>query len=324
MAALVNLSTLIFRAQSRSDMINANYVSSVATGTQPGAEWTFWANSAISDFFDKVGQADPERYMENYQFQTAANVSDYPLPSDFKTLLRVDLLYGAGTPPLFYTLRKFNLIEEDAFQFPANVTLAGPAYRYRLRGSNIHFAPSIQAANTISLYYLPVVPQLVPTIPGTTVSAASAGQLAPATNGTINVASTTGFLPSGIFTVATTSGTQTITYTALTSTSFTGCTGGDGVGTMALGATVTQGGVQIAIDGINGWEEMIVLDMAMRALLKENATDITMLQQEYARWEQKIKALAEQRDTSFPECTIDVNRGPTNWGGFTSGGIGGL
>ena len=242
MPALVNLQTLIFRAQSRSDMINSNYISSTAQGSAPGAEWTYWANSACQDFFDKVGVADPERYMENYQFTTTPNVADYPLPADFKTLLRVDLLYGSGTPPLFYTLRKFNLIEEDAYQFPAYITLAGPAYRYRLRAGNLHFAPAIQSASLISMYYLPVVPLLV------------------------NPTDT--------------------------------------------------------IDGINGWEEMIVLDMAMRALLKENATDITMLQQEYSRWEKKIQALAEQRDTTFPEQTIDVNRGPTNWGGFGGGGIG--
>ena len=244
MASLVNLQTLIFRAQSRADMINANFVSSAAAGTQPGAEWTYWANSAAMDFFDKIGAADPERYMNLYSFTTTSNVADYALPADFKTLLRVDLVYGTGSPPLFYTLRKFNLLEEDAYQFPAYITLAGPAYRYRLRNGNIHFAPAIQAANTINLYYLPVIPQMV------------------------NPTDT--------------------------------------------------------IDGINGWEEMIILDMAMRALLKENATDITPLQMEYSRWEKKIQALAEQRDSSFPESTIDVNRGPTQWGGFTNGGIGGM
>lgn len=53
---------------------------------------------------------------------------------------------------------------------------------------------------------------------------------------TINVASTSGIAASGTFQVTSTSGSQTITYTGITATSFTGCTGG--VGTISAGAAV--------------------------------------------------------------------------------------
>lgn len=236
MPANVTLSGLIIRAQSRADMVNANFVSS--------GEWTTWANSAATDLFDKISQADPERYAQQYNFvlQTS-NSGVQPLPPDFYKLLRVDLLYGSGNPPLFYTLRKFSLLEEDAYQFPAFVTLAGPAYRYRLRNNYLELTPSPNASATLRMWYLPVMT-------------------------TMNVATDT-------------------------------------------------------LDGVNGWEEKVVLDMAISALLKENATDVSALTAERNKWEEKIKALALERDTSFPEQTIDVSRGPWPYRGDGGGGWGG-
>jgi len=55
---------------------------------------------------------------------------------------------------------------------------------------------------------------------------------------TINVVSTTTFPTSGTIFVYTSQGTQTVTYTGVTSTSFTGCSGG--IGTMSTGNRVTS------------------------------------------------------------------------------------
>ena len=70
----------------------------------------------------------------------------------------------------------------------------------------------------------------------TTIAAASNNQTLP--QGTINVASTTGFPASGTILVTTTAGVQTVTYTATTPTLFTGCTGG--VGEMMTGGSVGE------------------------------------------------------------------------------------
>lgn len=56
--------------------------------------------------------------------------------------------------------------------------------------------------------------------------------------GTINVGSTTGFATAGQFTVLSSAGAQQVTYTGVTGTSFTGCTGG--VGTLYTGVKVAQ------------------------------------------------------------------------------------
>lgn len=219
MPLTVTLAELTYRAQSRADMINANFVSS--------GEWTRFANSAYSDLYDKVSQADPERYMQDVQYVVTSG--SQVLPSDFYKLLRVDLIYGSNGAQ-FYTLRKFNLQEEDAYQYPAYTTAYGPAFRYRLRGGSIDFTPTPSLATTIRLLYLPRISPMV--------------------------------------------------------------TSAD------------------TIDGVDGWEEKIILDMTIMALLKENATDVSLLLQERDKWDEKIKALAAERDISFPEQTIDVTRGP--------------
>lgn len=68
----------------------------------------------------------------------------------------------------------------------------------------------------------------------TSITAGSNGQILP--QGTINVASTTGFPTVGWVYVTTTTGFQVVNYTGVTATSFTGCTGG--TGTMATGNAV--------------------------------------------------------------------------------------
>lgn len=82
----------------------------------------------------------------------------------------------------------------------------------------------------------------------TTISALSNGQALP--QGTINVVSTTGFPTSGIINVSTNANVpQLVTYTGVTATSFTGCTGGSGV--MTTGGAVT-GQIFIGVTGGTG------------------------------------------------------------------------
>lgn len=69
----------------------------------------------------------------------------------------------------------------------------------------------------------------------TTIAVGSNGVALP--TGTINVASITGFPTSGTVFVTTASGVQTVAYTGLGASSFTGCTGG--VGTMSTGGAVS-------------------------------------------------------------------------------------
>ena len=80
----------------------------------------------------------------------------------------------------------------------------------------------------------------------TTIAVASNGAILPQT--TINVASTTNFPTSGTIFVFTSLGTQTVTYTGIGATTFTGCSGG--LGTMSTGNNVTSSSLMtIGADG---------------------------------------------------------------------------
>lgn len=73
----------------------------------------------------------------------------------------------------------------------------------------------------------------------TVISTASNGATLPVT--AINVITTAGFDSSGTITVVSSNGPQTITYTNITGTSFTGCSGG--TGTLSTGGLVTEPGL---------------------------------------------------------------------------------
>lgn len=83
----------------------------------------------------------------------------------------------------------------------------------------------------------PLVPLADGSSPATTVAAGSDGDALP--QATINVADTTGFAASGSIYVVSDDGVQTITYTGINATQFTGCSGGTGV--INTGNDVTQG-----------------------------------------------------------------------------------
>lgn len=64
------------------------------------------------------------------------------------------------------------------------------------------------------------------------------------------------------------------------------------------------------LDSIDGWEEWIVLDVAMKALVKDGQIDILpMLQQERQRQEMRIKGAAAARDVGRAEIVHDVSGG---------------
>lgn len=86
---------------------------------------------------------------------------------------------------------------------------------------------------------------IVATAAASTIAVGSNGQALP--QATINVASAVAFAPTGSLFVTTSAGSQTVTYTGKTATSFTGCSGG--TGTMTTGGAVTQKGIGYCVKG---------------------------------------------------------------------------
>jgi len=60
------------------------------------------------------------------------------------------------------------------------------------------------------------------------------------------------------------------------------------------------------VDGINGWEEYVVIDAAIKMLAKEESST-THLEKEKAAMLQRIEVMAQSRDSGAPESITDVS-----------------
>lgn len=76
-------------------------------------------------------------------------------------------------------------------------------------------------------------------------------------------------------------------------------------------------------DGINGWEEWVVNDVAQKALVKEES-DISGVQALQAVQNDRLASIIENRDAGAPQTTVDVwaanGGGNFGWGGWSDGG----
>jgi len=77
----------------------------------------------------------------------------------------------------------------------------------------------------------------------------------------------------------------------------------------------------ITSSGISGWLEYVIVDAAIKALMKEEA-DVTMLAMDKMDIRRRIEAGAKNRDAGRPDTIQDTRSGGT--GGWNTGGMGGF
>lgn len=73
------------------------------------------------------------------------------------------------------------------------------------------------------------------------------------------------------------------------------------------------------IDGVNGWEEYVAVDMAIKALQKEES-DVSVLMAQKAALKQRIEDLAQNRDAGETERVTDITTGGSDNPLFYPGG----
>jgi hypothetical protein len=67
------------------------------------------------------------------------------------------------------------------------------------------------------------------------------------------------------------------------------------------------------LDGINGWNEWVIVDAAIKALVKEES-DTSALERDKASITARIESAAENRDASQPQRVADVQCDGDPWG----------
>ena len=333
----MSLSDLRTASRQRADMVNSTFISD--------AELNSYINASYFELYDLLVQKyGNDYYMKEYSFQLQGNVSRYDLPEDFFKLLGVDLQISAG-PDGYVSLRPFTLAERNRYSTANVQTWIGVTnLRYRISANKLWFTPSPQTGQTIRIWYVPRLAELVDTVTLTVnavvnddfvtvgntsfvagydfaiggTDAVTAFNISQAINGAVLAEELTALSNGNVITLTQTGDNPTALDVGNNATPLPT----PGASTrLQLSAAVVTNGSTVA-DGISGWLEYVVTDAAIKMLQKEES-DTSTLQFQKAALIKRIEAAAENRDAGSPATIADVQWTNGTWpfgNGFGGGG----
>ena len=147
---------IILEAQQRCNKENSQFYTS--------QELMSMASQSYKDLYDKVVTAYGDDYYvaTPYTYTTGQNQQLYPLPTDFYKLLLCEVALNPQDPNSYVTLKQFNLIQKNLWNYPNQYTMYGITnLRYRINGSNLMLVPQTQGNQTIRIWYVPRPHQLI-------------------------------------------------------------------------------------------------------------------------------------------------------------------
>jgi hypothetical protein len=167
------LSQIRLAAMQRADRVNSNFVT-----TQ---EWNSYINQSMYELYDLLITVYEDYFMAPpIQFVADGITFLYPLPNGSNTFLNALNPALIITPPAFYkllgvdlalnnatnayvTVNKFNFIDRNRFVYPNTASTLYGVFnlQYRVMGSNIEFIPTPTAGQSIRLWYIPRLTQLL-------------------------------------------------------------------------------------------------------------------------------------------------------------------
>lgn len=265
LAGTASLGELRIQAQQRSDLENNPNVST--------PEWNNYISKSYAKLYNKLVTAYGNDYFVQVPYQFAINSTQlYALPPDFFKLLGVDLQYSAS-PTGWVTLKKFEFIERNKYSWLNPIPIS---------------------ANIAQLWYIPKPTRL---------------QFAPSCATTLTNATITTPDASDLVAGMNVYGNGIQTNTVINSINL--ITNPNQI-VLSLPAQVTQVQAPIffwndstTIDGIAGWEEFIIIDAAIKALIKQEQP-IAELVAERQQMVADIEAEAEGRDAGQAHHVSDA------------------
>lgn len=142
--------------QQRCDKVNSQYYT-----TQ---EWNSMISQSYKELYDIIVQKFGDDYYvaDPYTFLTSQDTQLYPLPSTFYKLLRVDISLNVNDPNAWVTLKEFQFIQGNLYNYPNQYTMYGVTnLRYRLNGSNLMIVPQPTTGQTLRIWFAPRPNQLI-------------------------------------------------------------------------------------------------------------------------------------------------------------------
>lgn len=314
----ISLGALRLQARQRSDLEGNPFVTD--------AEFNQYITQSVKELRDLLVAAYGSDYYlaTTYQFNTT-NAQLYPLPDGTPSftdtngnqarklykLLGVDLQYSAS-PSGWITLKRIEFISRNRASFNNAATnwYAYTNLRYRIEGDNLYLTPIPQTGQAIRLWYVPAPTSLQFLLPVTTTALSS----------TITLPDTTGI-------------TGSMTVFSPQNAIFQNGTTVTGLGSTSLVLSNTALSSQVntmlyfysdatTVDTYSGWEEYVIVDAAIKALIKQEGDPSALMAQKMAMKE-RIETMAEGRDIGQATHVSDV-LGANMYGGYGDdyGGLG--
>lgn len=149
----VSLGQLRLMSQQRADRVNSNFV------TLP--EWNSYINQSYFELYDLLIDTYEDYYVTGPTTLTTTGSNLIALPTNFYKLMGVD--GSPGSSNAFVTLKKFNFIARNRYIYPQlpNTLLGIFNPQYRLVGSNLMLIPTPQSGQTLQIWYIPKLTQLL-------------------------------------------------------------------------------------------------------------------------------------------------------------------
>jgi|WetSurMetagenome_2_1015567.scaffolds.fasta_scaffold164270_2 hypothetical protein len=147
---VISLGALRLQAQQRCDRVNSTFVTTT--------EWNSYISASYKELYDILIQKFAAEYFLQvpYTYTLATNVQYYPLPADFYKMFLVEVALNPQDPNSYVTLRKFQKIQQNLWNYPNIYTFYGITnIRYRVEGNQLHLVPAPTGGQTLRINYAP-------------------------------------------------------------------------------------------------------------------------------------------------------------------------
>jgi len=301
---MITLSSLRDQVRQRADMQNSLFVTN--------SELDGYINNSYLELYDIIVSRFEDYYSEQELF-TISTGNSQPIPEDFYKLRGLD-----------YDLNGTWVEVRNKYRQPDNILWQAQYRRYRVMAGNILIIPEDNATGNYRLWYIPKAQRMVVGVLGTltiqdilytAVDVYSDGNLisiqySDTGSAGFEVVNVVGNaieveMESGVSTAAQilTAIQNSVAASALVTAAISGTAS---TAQTAVSATFLTGSVvQIDMDEINGFEEYIIIDAAIKCLIKEES-DVSVLLAQKQQIMQRIEAMASNRDAGEPERVTDV------------------
>lgn len=156
------LGNLRLEAQQRINKENSQFYSTQEWNSMLSQSYKELYDILIQKFGDDYFLANPYTYTTSGTIDSTTMQSTYPLPMDFYKLMRVEVALNPADPNSWVTLRQFDAIQANLWNYPNVYTFYGITnLRYRLWGDNLVVVPIPSAGQTLRILYSPRPNQLI-------------------------------------------------------------------------------------------------------------------------------------------------------------------